>query len=336
MSRYSRFRLCVLLFFCFVGITQSAAASTIMGAIYDNQRNGLVDVDVELLDDYYRQIARTRTTAGGRYEFGGLVDGRYTVKVMAFRTDFMDQSAMVEINTSTLKGSMGNQFFTQDFYLVPKKGSLAETELSVVFVQEVPKDAQKTYETAVGNLSKKKADEGIAGLREAVRIFPKYYLALNRLGRELIVKKEYGEAAQLFIRSSEVNPKSPMSFYYLGYALSELNFNKAALVALNQALTLAPASIQVLALLGNRERLEGSFEIAEKHLLQAKKLSKTDNPDIHWELAQLYGNNMKKYKEAAEELELYLKAGRFDDAQIKKVKKIISDLKEKAKNSPSS
>jgi tetratricopeptide (TPR) repeat protein len=314
-------------------LAHNVQASTIMGIVYDNQRNPLSDVDVELLDDFYRSVNRARTDGNGRYEFGGLKDGRYSVRVLAFRYDFIDETASVEIATITsgVAGQVGNAIIPQDFYLQPKKGSLLEAELAVVFAQAVPKEAEKIYGNALKNLSQKKTDEGIVQLRESIKLFPNYYLALHRLGRELFFKGEYGEAAQMSLKATEVNPKSGTSFYYLGNSLSKLNYNKAAIVALNQALVIAPSSVQVLYVLGKAENLEGKYTDAEKHFLEAKKLSKTAIPDIHWELAQLYGNSFKKYTEAADELELYLKAGKFDGEHTKRIKKIIINLREKAK-----
>lgn len=318
--------------FGFLLLPQAASASTISGIVYDNRRNPLIEVDLELLDDYYRLVSRTKTSASGRYEFSGLGDGRYTVRVLPFRYDLIDQSALVEISTVTsVSNQIGNTFMTQDFYLVPRKGSLADAETGVVFAQDIPKDAQKAYENATKDLAKKKTDEGIAGLRKAVSISPNYYLALQSLGKELFIKGEYGEALQSFIKASEVNSKSPTTFYYMGDCLIKLNYNKAALIPLNQALVLAPTSIQVLYLLGVAETSEGKYADAEKHLLQAVKFSKVSVPDIHWQLAQLYGNNLKKYNEAADELELYLKAGKFDDQQTAKVKKLIAEMRGKAK-----
>ena len=64
--------------------------------------------------------------------------------------------------------------------------------------------------------------------------------------------------------------------------------------------------------------------------LKAKSLSSQAVADIHWELAELYGLNMKKYKEAIEELERYLKAGKYSDEQTKKIKRLITNLQKKA------
>lgn len=321
------------LVFIFVLSANDVFGSSIMGIVYDNQRNPLTEIDVELLDDYYRSINRTRTTSTGRYEFGGLRDGRFTVRVLAFRLDFIDESASVEISTIvSTPGQIGNGFFNQDFYLRPKKGSLLDTELSVVFAQEVSKDAQKIYENAIKSLSQKKLEEGVVQLREAVKFFPNYYLALHRLGKELFAKGEYGESAQMFLKATEVNLKSATSFYYLGNSLSKLGYNQAAIIALNQAIFLAPSSFQALYILGKTEISEGKYTQAEKHLLEAKKFSKVGIPEIHWELAQIYGNKMKKYKEAADELEQYLKVGNFNAAHTSQVKKLIGNLRNKIKS----
>lgn len=322
----------VFVFAAIIVLSQSVSASTISGTVYDPQRNPLSDVDVELLDGFYRQVARTRTDGTGRYNFPNLSDGDYTIKVMPFRYEYQDQSQYIEIRTMSIRGSgSGNAYETRDFYLQAKKGSLIDTELGVVFAQEVPKEAEKIYEKAIKDYSKKRTDEGIAGLRQAIQLFPDYYLALSQLGKILAGKGEFEEAAALLLKAAEINPKSPTTLFYLGFSLHKLNYNKAAITALSEAHVMVPASTQILLALGTAERLEGKFEDAEKHLLMAKKLTKENVPDIHWELAQLYGINLKKYKEAVAELEQYLKSGKFDDKHTQIVKKLISDFQEKVK-----
>ncbi len=327
----------VLFLFSILFLSQNAfAASTIQGTVYDKQRNTLPDIEVELLNDYYQMVNRARTDGSGRYQFNGLKDGRYTVRAFAFRYDLEDQEQPVEIITQNVRGTEGTGFFLADFYLSPKKGGLAETEIGVVFAQEIPQDAKKTYEKAVKDLSDKRTNEGISGLNEAVKLFPTYYLALHRMGKELFIMKRYNEAVPFLLKAAEINPKSATSFYYLGYSLHNLgkDYNKAAITTLNQAHVLAPASTQVLFALGKVERSGGKYQEAEKHLLQAKKLSKVSVPEIHKELAQLYADDLKKYKEAADELELYLKVSKLDDASAKQTKKVISSLREKAKSQP--
>ncbi len=340
-SGFGRTRIFCCGFFLLLGfifLSQTAfGASTISGTVYDKQRNALVDVEVELLDDFYRvwqNGGRTRTDGSGRYQFAGLPNGSYTVRVFAFRYDLEDQEIPVEINTQNIRGGEGSGYFSQDFYLTPKKGGLRDSELSVVFAQEVPKEAEQAYQKAVEDFAKKRDDEGFANLKKSLEIFPSYYQALLRFGTELYTRKQYKESYQVFIKAIEVNEKSATSFYYLGNSFYNLgkDYYKAAYTSLNKAFTLAPSSVQVLWMLGKVERALGKFPEAETHLLQAKKLSKVGIPEIHKELAQLYDSDLKKYKEAADELELYLKHSRLEGDEEKKIKKIIANLREKAKN----
>jgi tetratricopeptide (TPR) repeat protein len=312
------------------------ATNIISGTVFDKTRNPLPDIDVELLDDYYRAIAggRQRTSSSGRYEFQVQNDGRYYVKVYAFRYDLMDDMHEVVVQSiSAVPGGSGSSFNVEDFYLEPKKGGLADAELSVVFAQDVPKDAKKLYESASANFMKKKPVDGIMNLVEAVKIYPDYYLALQRLTRELYFMKKYIESFQYARKVVAVNPKSGTGYYYMGASLHAMgkDFNPAALTALEEAGRLAPGSVQVLFALGRLERTMGKLVPAEKHLVAAKKIAGSNGPEIHAELADLYAQDMKKYGEAADALEDYMKAAKLNDADQRATKQKIADLRAKAK-----
>lgn len=307
-------------------------ASSIQGTVYDKQRNALADIDMELLNDNYQSINRAKTDATGRYSFGGLSDGRYTVRAYAFRYDLADQEAPIEIQTMTVRGTEGVSTIVQDFFLQPKKGSLKESELGVVFAQEVPKEAKDAYDQALKDFAAKRETEGFTGLQKALEVFPNYYYALHKFGVELFIKKRYLDSVAAFVKAVEINPKSATSFYYLGYSLYNLGdkYGKASRTSTQQALLMAPSSLQVLMLMGKIERRDGNFTQAETHYLAAKKLSGSKVPEIHKELAQLYANDMKKYREAATELELYLKVSNLQTEDDKKTRKLIADLRAKA------
>lgn len=324
-------RIGLLSLFLFLALVsaQSAAASTIGGFVYDRQRNPIAEVDVELLNENYVVRGRTKTNSIGRYEFMGIGDGRYYIRVLPFRFNFEDQTQEVIVETLSLLGS-GNGNFEKDFYLVRKKGGLDDTTTGVVFAQEVPKEAEELYKRAESDLSAKRQADAIKNLVEAIKIFPTYYAASQRLGIELLKNGQYKDAASLFIRAAEVNPKSSRAFYYMGFALNQVGkeYNSAALKALEKAAVLAPASWEVAFLIGKIERQEGDFPSAEKNLLKAKKLADVRVPNIHIELSQLYANDLKQFDKAADELELYLKATDKNDATIKEK---IADLRLKAK-----
>jgi tetratricopeptide (TPR) repeat protein len=71
------------------------------------------------------------------------------------------------------------------------------------------------------------------------------------------------------------------------------------------------------------------FDEAEKQLLKAKELAKGSMPMIHWQLALLYENDLKKYGDAAKELKLFLKA-QPDTKDAEKIKEKIKELEAKA------
>lgn len=311
-------------------LANNASAGTIIGIVYDNQRNPVADVDVELQGTVGASSMRTRTDSTGRYEFAGLGDGRFTIRVLPFRYDFEEQSAEVVVQTLSRTNANSDATFIQDFYLAPRKGSLFESETAVIFAQNIPVEAKKAYEKAVKDISKKRFAQGISGLEESLKIFPEYFLALKNLGVIYFNRNEYGIAVRYLFKASEVNPKSPTSFFYLGFSLYKLGYHKAALIALKQAHALSPASAAVLLTLGTVERLEKDFVNAEKHLKMAKKLAQTPSADVHFQLAKLYGEDLKRYDEAADELEEFLRA-RPDAKDAAEIRIMIKTLREKAK-----
>lgn len=311
-----------------------AVLSTLTGRVYDRQRNPLPDVDVELLDDLYRVMmnGRTKTDSSGRYQFNGLSNGNYTIRVFAFRYDLEDQSIPFEINTQNIRGGEGSGYFTQDFFLSPKRGSLAAAETGTVFAQEVPDEAKRLYGEALKEFEEKRQIEGVNTLNRAINLFPKYYDALYRAGREMYILGRYREAVPYFLRAIEVNEKSAYTLYYLGncFYFMGKDFYKASQTALAQSAILAPGSAQVFYSLGRTQRAMGNFADAEKNLQNAKRNSKLPVAEIQRELSQLYANDMKKFGEAADELELYLKASGFVGKEAEDIKIKIADLRKKA------
>ena len=308
------------------------ASSIISGTVYDDQRNPVFSVDVELLNENYALRGKTRTDGAGRYQFSNLAAGRYYIRVLPFRFNLNDQTQEVIIDTFSITGN-GVSFQIKDFFLTRKSGTVGpRPTTAVVFAQEVPLEAELLYKEGLDAFAKEDLDKGIKRMSSAIEKFPTYFAALHDFGVELMKRGEYTEAAKLFIRAVEVNPKSYQSFYYMGISLHKMGkeYNKAALVALGKAEELSPASYQIVFEMGKIERAEGMFDDAEKHLLKAKELAEQAVPEIHIELAQLYGNDLKKYGKAADELELYLKASNKKDD---KTKRQIEDLRRKAKSS---
>jgi|CXWL01.1.fsa_nt_gi tetratricopeptide (TPR) repeat protein len=213
------------------------AANTITGTVYDNRRNPLTDVDVELLNDLGIFMQHSRTDTAGRYTFSGLADGRFGVRVMPFRYDFQEATREVTFSTFKVSASVrGSSIELLDFALSPRTAGLAYSEAQVIFAQEVPENARKAFQRAEASIKKKDLAGSIVSLEEAITNFPTYFLALKQLGEISFAKQDYGKSAQYFLRAADANNKSPKSLYMLGYSLYMLKMFPSADVALKQAL----------------------------------------------------------------------------------------------------
>jgi predicted Zn-dependent protease len=305
--------------------------SRIEGVVWDPYRRPVRDLYVELQDEDYVAIARSRTDSAGRFTFNNPAGGRYNIKVLTSGTNYLEYTESVQI-MSVVRGASDTVYL--DIYLKfdkRKVNSNAAEITEVVFVQDVPEEARKLYKRGVKDLHEK-SDLGFSELEEAVKIFPNYFDALNILGREYVAIKEYQKSLAYLIRSIDVNQRSFSSFYALAYACFQLNHRPEALEAARGATMLQPGSVNAQLLYGTLLRLDRSYDKAEKALTTAEKLSKDRPvPEIHWQLALLY-NKLGRNQEAADELEAYLKIR--PEAQDKKqiqdwIAKLRKDPKQK-------
>ena len=299
----------------------------IEGRVYDPQRLPVENVYVELRNEVDSPIAQTKTDASGRFTFVGMPGGRYTVKVLPLRTDFIEQTQ--EVYVTNLRQNSSDTAYI-DFYLTYSKRSnelASEKSPEAIFVQEIPSAAKKLYEDGADDL-KKNQDKGFAELEEAVRIFPDYFDALSLLGKEYVLRKNYEKAYPYLIRAIDVNQRSFTGFFRLGYAFYRLKQYPAALKAANAAVILAPDSADAQQLYGTILRIDGNYAEAEKALLKANSLAKEKNSETHWQLALLY-NRLNRNQSAIKELETFLKLAPDSPDKIK-VQELIAKLRASA------
>ena len=298
------------------------------GIVWDPNRQPVSDVYVELQNEIFSTLSRIRTSSSGRFSFTVAKQGNYFIKVFASGTNYLDATERVEIVNVTETAS-DNAYV--DIYLKYDKrkvnsGLTGITE--VVFVQEVPQQARQLYENAVKNFSRNN-DKGFEESEQALKIFPNYYDALVTLGQEYIQRKEYKKSLPYLIKAIDVNQRSFIGYYSIGYSAFQLNHLKEAKEAAFGSTILQPKSVNAHLLYGTVLRHEGSYENAEKALLIAKNLSKEfPVAAIHWQLALLY-NRVGRNSEAIDELQTYLKIQ--PDAENKKE---IKDLITKLRNQP--
>ncbi|HXG85611.1 MAG TPA: tetratricopeptide repeat protein, partial [Pyrinomonadaceae bacterium] len=249
--------------------------NSIIGFVFAGGRQPVSNVFVELLTDTYSTISRVKTSGAGFYSFPGLADGNYIIKILPSGTDYEEQTqtiSLVSISVIAGRGAINEQV---DFYLKVKKnvnsGPLAAP--GVIFAQEIPKDAKKLYEEGVNYLRDKKEKEGFEKLKSSIEIFPQYYLALDRLGTEYVVRGYYRPAFVLLTQAVEINPRSFSSSFGLGLALFRLQQVDKAIENLRRATEIYNKSANAYLWLGIALHQNKNLPQTEAALIQANKLS---------------------------------------------------------------
>lgn len=302
-------------------VLAAQAATSISGHITDDRYNPLPDLQVELLNDAESVIQRTKTDGSGRFMFRRLTNGIFQVRVQTFGTSYIGQLKRVQLEAT-------RAFEQVDFVLVASKTATVGTGRAV-FVQEVPEQARKEFERAGPLLQKaEQRNEGVATLKKAIEIFPLYFEALELLGTEYVKQKEYEQALPLLSKAIEVNSRAYHSLNSLSVAQYHLKQMPQAIESMRRAITLNQKSTNANLWLGMLLRQSGKLDEAEKYLKEANQLAAAKNADAHWELALLF-NQLKRYKEAADELELFLKV-QPEARDTELIKKLIQKLRQQA------
>jgi cytochrome c-type biogenesis protein CcmH/NrfG len=303
--------------------------SSIAGNITDSSRRPLADIWVELLDEVDSRLARVKTDGGGRYIFNRLSRGNYQVRVMTSGTNYVGQTQRIELVVISASAGSGRAYEEVHFVLKTvdeSKPGYKSGSGGTVFSQNIPAEAQKLYDEAIEKLGRN-ATEGIETLKQAIAAFPNYYLAHERLGMEYIKQNQFTQAEEILGKAIKINPKGQMSLHSLGVAQYNLKNMPAAEASLQQAVNLSPNSVNSQFWFGIVLFRGGKIKEAETPLKRAYELGGKQVPDVHMYLAQIYSNT-KRYKEAADELEIFLKETDAKDSE--RIKGIIKTLREKA------
>ncbi len=307
-----------------------AGRSSISGFVFGEDRRPISDVWVELLNEYGMSITRVRTDGSGRYYFGGLGQGRFGVRVRPFGTIYDEATVDVEIAGIGVRGQALADNAQRDVYLKPRKNAdSVPFRNETVFAQSVPKDAENAYNAAMKDIAAERGQDAVANLQKAIAIFPTYFAALHRLGTIWLANNDFKGSIAFFERAAAVNKDCFDCWYGIAFSQYALkDFDKAATAA-EQAVLEKPGSYEANFVLGISYRKLKRFADAEKALIKAAKTASPQSPDVHWNLALLYYQDLKKNKEAAKELETWLKLS--PEAPNKEdVKKLIQRLKETA------
>jgi tetratricopeptide (TPR) repeat protein len=300
---------------------------TIIGRVRDQAGQPVSGIRVTLLDDNYGQVRAVFADSGGGFRFSGIISGIYFVRIEPAGTGYEEQTQRIELQSIRIRGS-GNEPYPIDFILKPKKASPAPSR-DMVFVQNVPDEARGEYERGANYLRNNKTDRGIVSLKNAIELFPDYFAALELLGAEFVKQGQFQSALPLLTHAIEINHRAPRSLYAIGVAHLKLNNSTNAVVWLKKSAELDPNNANTFMMLGLAYGNNREYAQSEAAFLRALRLGGKALAEAHFYLAGIY-NKMERYREAASQLELYLK----EEQNIKDrdaVKNSIDKLYEKAK-----
>jgi len=273
----------------------------------------------------------------GNFEFRSLPNGTYKIVVPSDGRPFEPGQEVVEL--------YGNftRTFTSQIYLKEKGEGLSvktkEKIVSVADLQQVPKDAKKNFENGVKRARENKPEAAVQLFQDAIRIFPEYLAAINKLGEQLRVLNKAGEAQTAFEKAIAINPKYALPHINLGLLMVDMKRYDEAITALENGMKVDDTFPMAHLKLGEAlmAKQPPDYDRAEKEMTRAIELGKRDFVQVRQHLFNL---NLRRQRldKAAEQLEAYLKeAPDAPDAEqvrqmLAKVKKAIDQQKAATKN----
>lgn len=187
------------------------------------------------------------------------------------------------------------------------------------YIQGADKDekaqAAGYYYIGFAHFSLKQYDKAIAPLGRYLQLNEKLKEKLEptaraALGRSYVFTEKYAEAVPVLTQSVTEIKDNAANFYYLAYAQQRLNQPDKAIVALNQALVIAPKDPDSLTLLGNLYLGQAQQNPAsvKQAISIGERLLAVKNDAAAWNLLGQGYLFDKQYAKAAPHLDKYARA----------------------------
>ena len=273
----------------------------------------------------------------GNFEFRSLSNGSY--KIVAPSDGHIYETAQESVE---LYGNFARTFTVQIYLKEKGEGVNVKSKekiVSVADLQKPPKEAKKNYDNGLKRANENKPEEAVALFQAAVKIFPEYLAAINKLGEQLAVMKKPDEAQAAFEKAISINPKYALPHINLGILFVERGRYDEAVVALENGVSADDTFPMSHLKLGEAlmSKRPPDYDRAEKELTRALDLGKREFAYVR---LYLFNLNIRRQRldKAAEQLETYLKEvpDAPDAEQVRqrldKVKKAIEQQKGTTKN----
>ncbi len=306
----------LLLFVLSCAAIARAQGHSIRGKVRGSSGFNLPRITVDLQTGNGALIQQTVTNNEGDFFFSGLTDNSYNVAVSA--PDFNPTVERVEFFRATNQDSPG-ETRTIEIILNAKAG-MRLPRAGLNFVQNVPKTARDAYELSLKLLKGGRAPESLAGLQEAIKIFPDYFDARFLLASEYSKQGKLSEAITQLNEVQRINPKDDRVWHAFGVVMMRQQKYAVAARIFAEATRLSPADAQYPLLAGTAlieqatmlgagkkaEERDYALAEAEKFLTRAHELSNRKLAAVQLQFARLYEKKGERARAAAA-LEQYLK-----------------------------
>jgi len=311
----------VALLFCSLA-AGAQGNGVIEGFVRDRQGKPQQNIVVTLKGGGGMQVDRTQTDHEGHYVFSQIGPGTYLVTPEV--PSVPGEARRVEF----VAGETGGHR-REDFQMETAEEIQRRALLEPVFVQQIPAEAEKSFTEAQSLLRGGRAADGLLALERAVKQFPNYYEALNALGMEHLKHNDATKAGPAFQRALAVNRNSASARFGVGWAFYQVEKLLDAERELKEAVKLNPRVAETYWFLGMTQIELKQWPAAEQSFGTFRKLSpRDDRAMLHLYQMSIY-DALGRYREAATELEIYLKAIPEKD-RTQKLRDLLEKLKRKA------
>lgn len=231
----------------------------------------------------------------GRFRFGKVEEGQYTLIV--FRPGFGEWRRTIDIGPSNAdtKGRVFLAIKIDDTGLTPDR-----TPLVSVRELQIPKAAWNAYFAAQKELKRRDVTAAVAHLKRAVEIEPRFVSGWNLLGTISYQTRDYEQAEAHFRKALAIEPEAFEPLVNLGGTLlSRGNFSEAWNYNLHAVLK-RPNDALANSQMGMTYFETGKFDLAEKYLLEARRLDPAHFSYPQILLAEIYLRRGDKAAAAAQ------------------------------------
>jgi tetratricopeptide (TPR) repeat protein len=270
-------------------------------------------------------IGEAFTDSVGNFEFRAIPNGNYLLKVQVDVTRYEPFSEALEIS-GTFARTFTPQVYLRERSVNPRERP-SNRILSVADTQEIPKAAKQHYEKALKLMQAKQPQAAMEKLQEALKVFPDYLYALNKLGELELQIGQREQAHTYFERAIATNTRFVPPHISLGTMLNEQKQYAEAITHLEAAIkhedNYPTAHIQLgLALM---ENVPPDYARAEKALQRGLALGGKDVAYVYMHLFNLHVRQ-RQFSQAAARLEAFLQ-DRPDAPEAAQVRQKLESLK---------